>query len=108
MGQTKEYGIRGARVCLLALALAALSGCQPNKPHGSKTLGEPAQVNGSRIVAADGEPGNWMTHGRTYSEQHFSPLKQINDGNVSGLGLAWYFDLDTHRGQEATPIVVDG
>jgi PQQ-dependent dehydrogenase (methanol/ethanol family) len=49
-----------------------------------------------------------MTHGRTYSEQHFSPLKQINDGNVSGLGLAWYFDLDTHRGQEATPIVVDG
>ena len=25
-----------------------------------------------------------------------------------GLGLAWYFDLDTDRGQEATPIVVDG
>src|SRR5262249_3496841 len=24
------------------------------------------------------------------------------------LGLAWYFDLDTNRGQESTPIVVDG
>src|SRR4029434_3089285 len=23
-------------------------------------------------------------------------------------GLAWFADLDTHRGQEATPIVVDG
>jgi PQQ-dependent dehydrogenase (methanol/ethanol family) len=49
-----------------------------------------------------------MTHGRTYGEQRFSPLKQINDRKVSQLGLAWYYDLDTHRGQEATPIVVDG
>ena len=49
-----------------------------------------------------------MTYGRTYSEQRFSPLKQISDQNVSKLALAWYYDLDTHRGQEATPIVVDG
>lgn len=49
-----------------------------------------------------------MTYGRTYDEQRFSPLHQINDRNVSHLGLAWYYDLDTSRGQEATPIVVDG
>lgn len=49
-----------------------------------------------------------MTYGRTYSEQRFSPLKQVNDQNVSQLGLAWSFNLDTHRGQEATPLVVDG
>jgi len=49
-----------------------------------------------------------MTYGRTYDEQRFSLLNQINDHNVSGLGLAWYYDLDTNRGQEATPIVVDG
>jgi quinohemoprotein ethanol dehydrogenase len=49
-----------------------------------------------------------MTYGRTYDEQRFSPLNQINDRNVSQVGLAWYFDLDTRRGQEATPIVVDG
>lgn len=65
-------------------------------------------VTGERIINANSEPGNWMSTGRTYDEQRFSPLKQINDGNVSKLGLAWYFDLDTHRGQEATPIVVDG
>ena len=68
----------------------------------------PAAVDGARIAAADSEPGNWMTYGRTYSEQRFSPLDSINADNVSGLGLAWYFDLDTDRGQEATPIVVDG
>jgi alcohol dehydrogenase (cytochrome c)/quinohemoprotein ethanol dehydrogenase len=67
-----------------------------------------ARVDGARIVNADSEPGNWMTYGRTYSEQRFSPLRQINDSNAQQLGLAWYFDLDTNRAQEATPIVVDG
>ena len=49
-----------------------------------------------------------MTYGRTYNEQRFSPLKQITDGNVQQLSLAWHYDLDTRRGQEATPLVVDG
>jgi quinohemoprotein ethanol dehydrogenase len=67
-----------------------------------------AQVDGARILAADTEPHNWMSHGRTYSEQRFSPLKKVNDSNVEKLGLAWYFDFPTDRGIEATPIVVDG
>ena len=48
----------------------------------------PAAVDAKRLIAADTEPGNWMSHGRTYSEQRFSPLEQINDANVSRLGLA--------------------
>ncbi|MBF8269997.1 MAG: PQQ-dependent dehydrogenase, methanol/ethanol family [Gammaproteobacteria bacterium] len=67
-----------------------------------------AAVDGNRIINADSEPGNWLTHGRTYDEQRYSPLAQINAGNVSNLGLAWYYDLDSSRGQESTPIVVDG
>jgi quinohemoprotein ethanol dehydrogenase len=67
-----------------------------------------AAVDAERIVNADKEPGNWMSYGRTYSEERFSPLKQINDQNVTKLGLAWYLDLDTRRGQEATPLVIDG
>jgi alcohol dehydrogenase (cytochrome c)/quinohemoprotein ethanol dehydrogenase len=68
----------------------------------------PRPVDATRIMNADSEPGMWMTVGRTYNEQRFSPLKQINDSNASQLGLAWSFDLDTARGQEATPLVVDG
>ena len=49
-----------------------------------------------------------MTHGRTYSEQRYSQLDQINDSSVDRLGLAWHYDLDTNRGQQASPIVVDG
>lgn len=69
---------------------------------------EPARVDGTRILKADTEPGNWMSHGRTYDEQRFSPLKKINTENVSRLGLAWTYKLDVDRGVEATPIVVDG
>ena len=68
----------------------------------------PADVDGARIAAADREPGNWMSYGRTYDEQRFSPLDKINAGNAKDLGLAWYADLDSARGQEATPLVVDG
>jgi PQQ-dependent dehydrogenase (methanol/ethanol family) len=68
----------------------------------------PANIDGARIAAADSEPQNWLTHGRTYSEQRFSPLRAIDENNVTRLGLAWYYDLATTRGVEATPLVVDG
>lgn len=41
-------------------------------------------------------------------EQHYAALTDINATNVAQLGLAWSLDLDTTRGQEATPFVVDG
>jgi PQQ-dependent dehydrogenase (methanol/ethanol family) len=65
-------------------------------------------VDGARIANADAEPGNWLSYGRTYSEQRYSPLTRINDKNVQQLGLAWFADLDTNRAQEATPLIVDG
>ena len=67
-----------------------------------------AGVDATAITNADQAPGNWMTYGRTYSEQRFSPLQKITDRNVNQLGLAWYFDLDIRRGQESTPLVIDG
>lgn len=68
----------------------------------------PAQVDGARIIAADQEPGNWMSHGRTYDEQRYSPLDGVNAGNVGQLGMAWTTKLDIDSGTEATPLVVDG
>ena len=67
-----------------------------------------ANVDGARIAAADRDPANWMTYGRTYSEQRFSPLSKITADNARQLGLAWFADLETSRGQEATPLVIDG
>src|SRR5581483_415979 len=75
---------------------------------GATAAAKPAQVDGARILAADKEPGNWLTTGRTYDEQRFSPLDKVNAGNVEKLGLAWTYKVDVDRGTEATPIVVDG
>ncbi|WP_116365722.1 PQQ-dependent dehydrogenase, methanol/ethanol family [Parahaliea mediterranea] len=67
-----------------------------------------AEVTGKRLVAADQEPGNWMSTGRNYGEERFSPLASINDENVDDLGLAWTYKYELDRVVEATPIVVDG
>ncbi len=93
-----------------ALILLCVAGCRSKSDSSStgKESPSPASVDASRLVHADNEPGNWMSYGRTYNEQRFSPLKQINDQNVGQLALAWYVDLDSHRGDEATPVVVDG
>ena len=56
--------------------------------------------------AASGD--NWLAYARTYSEQRHSPLVQVNDGNVSELGIAWYVDLPDDRSLVGTPLVVDG
>ena len=56
--------------------------------------------------AADGT--NWLVGGRTFDEQHFSPLKQVNDKNVARLGLAWSTDIESAMGLATEPIVVDG
>jgi quinohemoprotein ethanol dehydrogenase len=69
---------------------------------------EPAAVDHERLLNAGSEPGNWMAWGRGYHEDRYSPLDQINDSNVNDLGLAWYYTFNNRRGNEATPIVIDG
>lgn len=95
--------VRGpARAAFWALAAAfALAACQP-----AAKAPKPGDVSAERLTKA--EASQWMSYGRTYDEQRFSPLDKINTTNVAELGLAWHADFDTDRGQQATPIVVDG
>ncbi len=93
--------LKAAVGAALALLVASCSGGADDN-RATDTTG----IDGARIIKADG--GEWLSYGRTYDEQRFSPLDQINTGNVGELGLAWYADLDTARGQEATPLVIDG
>ncbi len=103
------YASRFGALSLVAL-LAACGSQQSAAPVAQQvsTAAKPA-VDAARIAAADSEPGSWMSYGRTYDEQRFSPLRKINAQNVSQLQLAWHYDLDAaHRVQESTPLVVDG
>ena len=51
---------------------------------------------------------NWPMYGRTYDNERFSPLKEINNQNVGQLKLAWAFQVGALRANEASPIVIDG
>ncbi|MDP6375760.1 MAG: PQQ-dependent dehydrogenase, methanol/ethanol family [Pseudomonadales bacterium] len=91
--------------CTATFLLATGCSNEESPPPAEPSAGD---VDGARIAAAASEPGNWLAHGRTYDEQRHSPLDQINDQSIGDLGLAWYWDTNTTRGLEATPIVVDG
>ena len=67
-----------------------------------------ASIDHKRLTNVDQEPGSWLSHGRNYAEDRHSPLAQITPDNVNQLGLAWYFDTQTTRGLEASPLVIDG
>jgi len=95
-----------AAVSLLALSLSACTS-GPSAP-GNGTEAKDAGPSEWQAQLTDGSDGrDWPAFGRTYGEQHYSPLDQVNTDTVKRLGLAWSLDLPA--GNPATgPIEVDG
>ncbi|WP_108789031.1 PQQ-dependent dehydrogenase, methanol/ethanol family [Erythrobacter sp. Alg231-14] len=90
------------------LMLGTLGGASCNDAEFLDGFGSEDGITAAMLTGAGEDHANWITHGRTYSEQRFSPLDAISTENVGELGLAWSADMDTARGQEATPLVMDG
>jgi quinohemoprotein ethanol dehydrogenase len=67
-----------------------------------------SQVDGATIAANAASSKDWPTIGADYAETRYSKLAEINAGNVKDLGLVWSYNLESKRGVEATPLVVDG
>jgi len=94
---TTFAAISAATLALGLLSLAAVAA--PKKI---------ADVDDARLANSQNEPQNWLIHGGSWKEQRFSRLDQINVDTIANLKPAWFIDYDTNRGQESTPIVVDG
>jgi quinohemoprotein ethanol dehydrogenase len=92
----------------LAGALAIVFLCGGGSSRAASRTVRAGWVDAARLAHADREPQNWLADGRDQDDTYFSPLTSIDAANVRRLGFAWQYDLGTHRGQEATPIVVDG
>jgi quinohemoprotein ethanol dehydrogenase len=67
----------------------------------------PRLIDDAAIAATD-QGGDWLSFGRAFDEQRFSPLTEIDEANVARLGVAWYTDLPNDRTLYGTPLVVDG
>ena len=102
-----------ATLALIAIGIGA-SGCGGTAPPAAATeVAAPVRthagaLNAKRLAAAASEPDQWFTTGRDASGAYYSPLSDINAGNVARLGFAWDYHLGSHRGLEATPLVIDG
>ena len=107
----------GARAAA-ALAAAALLGVlaadglaqttAPAKGSRQHAAAVTRRVDSTFIAANGRTTPDWPSYGLDYAETRFSKLAQINEANVKSLGLVWSYDLESTRGVEATPLVVDG
>src|SRR3954470_10912489 len=70
---------------------------------------QPRQVNDALLKTGSKSGEEWVSYGGSWSEQRYSPLKQIDASNISRLGVAWSYDVPLAPGnpqthQEATPL----
>lgn len=108
---TRYVIVNGFHMCmLLCFIFVLLTGCNQSPEKGSveHIKAVTSAVDLDRLVNADNTPEDWLSVGRNYSEDRFSPLAQITKQNIDSLGLAWTLNLGTTKGFEATPLVVDG
>ena len=92
---------RAVRSCAAAAtALMAFSAGADDQPRRA------ADVTAERLASP--AAADWVAPGRDAAGTYYSPLKDIDVGNVAQLGSAWDYRLGTYRGQESTPLVIDG
>ena len=102
---------RQVRIAAATTVGLLLSGCHrqtPPEPSSARAAppSEAADVDAARLAAPGA--GDWVAPGRDADGTYYSPLKDIDSANVARLGFAWDYDLGTNRGQESTPLVIDG
>jgi quinohemoprotein ethanol dehydrogenase len=99
------YSCKGVLVTIAALTL---TGCSTDSDQDSALANGAANSTMTQMLLANGKDGNWAAYGGGYDSNHHSPLDEINDRNVSKLGLAWYVDLPTAVNTHSAPLAVDG
>jgi alcohol dehydrogenase (cytochrome c) len=95
--------MRSARTSLVAAALVAVSTLPA---HAQRSVARYAPVTGARL--ANPEPSNWLFYRGTHDGWGYSPLDQIDAGNVQNLVPVWTFSTGVTGGHEAPPLVNDG
>jgi glucose dehydrogenase len=88
-----------------ASLLAAVTVAGQEIPAGLAPTGTFVPI--TQAMQANPDPGDWLHISRTYNQHRFSPLNQINKGNVALLRMAWSRGLPAGT-QESTPIVYRG
>jgi alcohol dehydrogenase (cytochrome c) len=89
------------------IAATLLGTCLSFAAFTGGSLAQQPFVPVTDATLANPDAGDWLMMNRTYDEQRFSPLNQINKSNVGQLKMAWARGL-ANGTQESTPIVYRG
>ncbi|MBX6331519.1 MAG: PQQ-dependent dehydrogenase, methanol/ethanol family [Gemmatimonadaceae bacterium] len=104
--------VLGAGLVLLGAVGSARAQEQVETTTGKAAARQPTftNVTDAMLKGARSERKNWITYGRDYTNQRWSPLTQINTSNVSRLQVTWMYQTGISRlgSFETSPIVVDG
>src|SRR3954470_16857268 len=117
----KLYPVR-ALVCACALVTASLAWGQEEGGTAAQPPAAPQNVTSYQMkpvtgdvdnsdkqrLEADADHDNWRLHGRTYDNQRFSPLTQINASNVKQLKPVALIQTGVANSMEATPLQING
>ena len=94
-GQLVKYADPGRLVLPTRLGLSLKGDIRNYRPVTDAMLREPPA-------------GDWLMFRRNYQGWSFSPLSQIDTGNVGQLQLKWMWSMPENGTMEDTPIVHDG
>lgn len=92
----------------LALCSAPAWAQAPAKGSPAHISASVGKVNEAFMRSNAAQTPDWPSYGLDYAETRHSKLNQISTSNVKDLGLVWSYNLESQRGVEATPLVVDG
>ena len=68
----------------------------------------PNYIPVTTAILENPSPRDWLHMSRTYDQQRFSPLTQVNRNNVGQLKMAWARGLGEGSAQQSTPLVYNG
>jgi quinohemoprotein ethanol dehydrogenase len=92
---------RAARCGLAATwALLTLNASPAAKPA-------PRAIDTS-LIGDENAGADWPSYGRTFSENHSSPLREISSATIGRLGLAWSHDLGVKQRADSQPLEANG
>jgi glucose dehydrogenase len=99
---------RNAVVAVLSMLLLQGAG---RGSHPAVATAEPVGTGGvddQRLLGAARDSANWITFGRDYTNQRYSPLAQISTRTVAALTPRWIYQTGVAASFQTTPLVVDG
>lgn len=96
------------RAALVAAMALASSGAMAQGLDSAESKLYANYVTDDMLLNADKDASNWLLYGRDYQTTRYSPLSQVNQGNIKKLKATWNLSFGVLDGQDSQAVVVNG